>query len=78
MATIDDKKLIDTIISNNGHYEDDPRVARIVEYTNAYGNTTWGVTWSNEAPIRQLRYTEETHYVRNPKVIWSSNYENKT
>ncbi len=70
MATIDDKNIIDELVKNNGHYEDDPRAHMIVEYTNAYGNTTWGVTWINEHPARRNRYLEENQYINNPKVIW--------
>lgn len=70
MATIDDKTLIDKLIAANGFFEDDPQVAQIVEYTNSFGNKTYGVTWSNESPERQRRYEEETYYVREPKVIW--------
>lgn len=72
MSTIDDKVLIDKIIAANGYYETDPRVYLIVEYTNAYGNQTWGVTWSNEEAERKERYLIETPYVRNPKIIWSA------
>ena len=72
MATIDDKRIIDDIIKNHGYYEYDPRVSQIVEYTNQFGKVTWGVTWSNELPIRQIRYEQETQYVRNPKVIWKA------
>lgn len=70
MATIDDKQIIDNLIANNGFYEDDPQVHMIVEYTNAYGNKTWGVTWSDEHPKLRLRYLDETEYVQSPKVIW--------
>lgn len=70
MATIDDKVMIDRLIANNGHFEDDPQVHMIIEYTNAYGNITWGVTWSNESPERRTRYLDESQYVINPKVIW--------
>lgn len=75
MATIDDKNLIDKIIANNGYFEDDPRAYMIVEYTNSYGNITYGVTWINESRERRTRYLNETQYVKNPKVIWHS--ENK-
>ena len=78
MSTIDSKEIIDKIITNNGYYEDGPRVCMIVEYTNSYGNITWGVTWMNEAPERQYRYTIETEYVRNPRVIWSASKTNST
>ena len=70
MATIDSKDLIDKIISNDGFYENDARVAQIVEYTNAYGKQTYGVTWQNETYMRQLRYEEISEFVKNPKVIW--------
>lgn len=70
MATIDNKDMIDRMIANNGFYEDDAQVEQIVEYTNAYGNVTWGVTWSNEHESRKRRYELPTFYVRNPRVIW--------
>lgn len=72
MATIDDKAIIDTMIRNEGYYPGDPRVERIVEYTNAYGNRTWGVVWENEPEHARYRYLEETEYVRNPKILWES------
>ena len=70
MATIDSKEIIDDMIKADGYYEDDPRVYMIVEYTNAYGNITWGVTWSYESSNSRLRYLDETEFVRNPRVIW--------
>lgn len=68
MATIDSKHIIDELIENDGYYPGDPRIYMIVEYTNAYGNQTWGVTWPNERG--RDRYLEETEWVRNPKIIW--------
>jgi len=76
MATIDSKNIIDNLIANNGYYEDDPQVYMIVEYTNSYGNITYGVTWNNESRERRTRYLNETQFVINPKVIWHS--ENKS
>lgn len=70
MATIDSKQIINELIAANGYYEDDPQAYMIVEYTNAYGNITWGVTWSNESPNRRTRYLEKSQYVINPRVIW--------
>lgn len=68
MATIDSKYIIDELIKNNGYYADDPQAYMIVEYTNSYGNVTWGVTWPYE--MNKDKYLQETYYVRNPKVIW--------
>ena len=68
MATIDDKSMIDKLIEANGYYEDDPRVHRIVEYENAYGVITWGVTWVNN--IDKDKYLIESIYVRKPRTIW--------
>jgi hypothetical protein len=70
MATIDSRHIIDEIIRNNGFYENDPQVYMIVEYTNAYGNTTWGVTWISESKEARERYLMQSDFVRAPKVIW--------
>lgn len=72
MATIDNKNIIDEIIRQDGYYEDDPRVAMIVEYMNAYGRLTWGVTWSNEPKNRQERYLISSEFVHNPQIIWKA------
>lgn len=72
MATIDSKAVIDMIMSRDGLYEGDPEVYQIVEYTNAYGNVTWGVTWINEHPTSRNRYLIETEFVQNPRVIWKN------
>jgi len=72
MATVDSKNTIDKLIENDGYFEDDPRAHMIVEYTNAYGTRTWGVTWSNESPERRERYLIESKYVKGPKVIWKA------
>lgn len=69
MATIDSKEFIDKIIAANGRlYENDPPITRIVEYTNAWGRTAYGVVFQGEA--HQDRYEIETEYVQNPKVIF--------
>lgn len=70
MSTIDSKSIIDEIIKHNGFYEDDPQVYQIVEYTNRWGNRTWGVTWIGEPTERRERYLVESDYISNPKVIW--------
>jgi len=73
MSTIDNKSIIDEIIRHDGYYMGDPQVYQIVEYTNAYGNVTWGVTWTNEDKLRRNRYLIESHYVRAPRIIWKAN-----
>jgi hypothetical protein len=73
VSTINTKDIIDTLIANDGYYdEEDPRVYMIVEYTNAYGDIVWGVTWINEDPSRLERYLVPSQFVRNPKVIWKA------
>lgn len=72
MATIDNKEMIDKIIRQDGFFEDDPQVYMIVEYINAYGNITWGVTWTNERVGALTRYLVETEFVREPKIIWKA------
>lgn len=74
MATFDDKAIIDRLITNNGHYEEnwrtdpgaDPPVLRITEYTNAWGNTAWGVCYPTDTIDRYA----PSEYVRNPKILF--------
>jgi hypothetical protein len=70
MATIDSKEIIDDIIA--GKYDDDhDLVIKIVEYTNAWGNVTWGCVYSCEAAMGMAsRYEIPSNFVQNPKVIW--------
>lgn len=70
MSTMNNKELIDKIIANNGYFEDDIRVAMIVEYTNGWGGLCWGVTWTNESVDRQVRYMIESQFVKKPVLIW--------
>ncbi len=66
MSTIDSKKIIDDIVA--GRYADD-KPTRIVQYINAFGNTTWGVTFKGEDINR---YLHETNYVRRPFIYWQA------
>lgn len=66
MATIDSREIVADIIAGK-YADDDPR--RIVEYTNAFGKTTWGVTFGREDHNKYLRPSE---YVQNPRVIWDA------
>lgn len=66
MASINDRATVDQLIANNGQYEDDSPVDMIVEYTNAWGGTTYGLVYPQDNPNRYA----ETEFVRNPKVIF--------
>lgn len=70
MPTINSKKIIDEMIKGDGHYYDDTRAYMIVEYTNAWGGITWGVTYETEPEQSKFKYLTETEFVRNPKIIW--------
>ena len=70
MATIVLKELIEKLIQNNGEYEGDPPVDKIVEYTTVSGTTVWGVVWSHEHESRKNRYDIETEYIKKPKIIF--------
>lgn len=63
MATVD-KDIADDIIA--GKYDED-EATRIVEYTNAWGNLAYGVTFGDENPNK---YLFESEYIRNPQVYW--------
>ncbi len=71
MATIDSRAAIDAIIAANGRqYPDEPPVVRIVEYTNAWDKTCWGIVFEDE-PADMYRYEMESDYVKRPRVIWT-------
>ena len=74
MPTIDAKHIIDKMIENDGHFSDDPRVYMIVEYTNAWDNQTWGVTYFNP-PESRMKYLVTSSHVRNPKILWRADGE---
>ncbi|MDE2102542.1 MAG: hypothetical protein KGL39_35170 [Patescibacteria group bacterium] len=69
MATIDSWPIVEAIIKSKGHYADDPLVVRVVAYTNAWGNRTWGIVYEGE--LDKYRYEKETEFVREPKVIFA-------
>jgi hypothetical protein len=66
MATVS-KELADELVAKDGWYPGDPRVFRIVEYTNFEGGLSYGLEYGNEIG----RYAE-SQYVRNPKVYWEA------
>jgi hypothetical protein len=70
MATIDDKQFIDTMIANNGHYEDDPQALEICSYVTPEGKTTYHVAWDTLA-IRALRMSP---FVSDIKVLWEAGH----
>jgi hypothetical protein len=65
MATVD-KVTADKIAASNGHYDDDPPVVRIVEYTDMGGKQAYGLEYEG-----QLGKYAESVYVRDPKVYWA-------
>ena len=67
MATITQKDIVDTIIRNNGHYEDDELVVKIVEYNNMFdGRVAWGLIYESEDLMRY----HNSGACRNPRTIW--------
>lgn len=76
MSTID-KKLADKLVAGNGWVNgdrdnrtgDNPRVLRIVEYTNAWGGQSFGATFDGQNP---KTYLVPTAYIRNPSIYWEA------
>jgi hypothetical protein len=66
MATVS-KDLADKLKADDGYYSDDPRVMRIVEYTNAWGAQAYGLEYK-----RDLGKYRPSQYVINPKVYWEA------
>lgn len=67
MPTVD-KTLADKLRANDGHYSDDPRVMRIVEYDNAWGGVSYGLEYEGK-----LGFYRESEFIRNPRVYWQAN-----
>ena len=65
MATINSKEIIEDIMA--GKYPED-KPTRIVRYTNAWGQTAYGVTFGDEDIER---YTTPTEFIINPVIIWN-------
>lgn len=65
MATVG-FELAHKIAKADGYYMDDPRVVRIVEYTDIGGKLAYGLEYEHQ----RGKYVASP-YVRNPKVFWS-------
>lgn len=65
MATIDSKDIVEAVIQ--GKYADD-QPTQVVQYTNAWGTPTWGVTFRGED---RNKYLYESEYIQAPKIIWT-------
>lgn len=63
MATVD-RSIVNRIIA--GEFADDNPTC-IVEYTNAWGNKAYGVTFDGN----DEKYKQATKYIIQPKVIWT-------
>jgi len=73
MATIDDQRIIDVLLENDGIYPGDEHmpVVRIVQYTNAYGARTHGIVYESEARQGLLhRYDRPGEFIFAPVVIF--------
>lgn len=66
MATVE-KSTADSLKASDGYYSDDPRVMRIIEYTNMAGNLAYGIEYGHEIG----RYSE-SEFIRNPRVYWEA------
>lgn len=66
MATVS-KYIADKIKSGDGYYSDDPRIHRIIEYTDMGGKQAFGLEYGHEVG----RYAEST-WVRNPTVYFEA------
>lgn len=65
MATVD-KTIADRIAA--GEFPEDG-ATRIVEYDNAFGGVSYGVTFGKQ---NIEHYTTPTEFIRNPRIYWDS------
>jgi len=69
MATITQKSIVDTIIANNGHYEGDPQVVKIVRYNNQFdGGVAYGLIYKGDDPDRY----HNSPACHNPETIFEA------
>jgi len=63
------KEIADKIKAGDGYYEDsdDPRVMRIVEYTNQWGGTSYGLEYDG-----WVGTYAESPFVINPRVYFEA------
>lgn len=66
MATVG-KDLADKLALADGYFADDPRVMRIVEYTDRADQLAYGVEYEH-----QLGRYAESEFVRSPRVYWEA------
>lgn len=66
MATVS-KHLADKLKAKDGYWADDPRVHRIIEYTDMGGKQAYGIEYEHQLG----KYTESA-YIRNPKIYWEA------
>ena len=67
MASIG-KDLAEEIIANEGHYFDDPRVAKVLVYTTPEGEEQHAIVYPHED---RMRY-EESPWCLNVRVLWEA------
>lgn len=65
MSTVD-KAVADRIVA--GEFTED-NATRIVEYDNAFGGISYGVTFGDEP---KGKYLEPTPFVQNPRIYWDA------
>lgn len=66
MATVS-KDIAEKIIAADGYYLDDPRVMRVIEYTDMGGKLAYALEYPGEVG----KYYD-TEFVRKPRVIWAA------
>lgn len=66
MATITTRSIIDDLIKNNGHCEDDPQAYAIFEYETPEGGLAWSVCW---LPM-EVDALLASPYCRNIQPLW--------
>lgn len=67
MATINSREIVDQIIAHSGHFIDDDRVVKIVQYENNFnGNLVYGLIYEGEDLDRYC----VSQFIHNPVVLW--------
>lgn len=67
MSTVN-QALAEAIIAADGYYLDDPRVTKVVKYTNSYGGESYAILYAHHD---QLKY-EQSPFCGNVTTLWEA------
>jgi hypothetical protein len=66
MPTVNSKKLIDELITAEGHYDGDPQALQMSSYLNQWGDTSYHIAYTPD----EVFSLNTSPFCRDIKVLW--------